>query len=60
MANAQPFIFQNFAAARRVSSHIDGLTSDEPLPAIVEMDPEGLPMDATRLTEVRRETTDDQ
>jgi hypothetical protein len=60
MANAQPFIYQKFAATQRGASHIDGLTSDEPLPAIVEMDPEGLPMDATRLTEVRREATDDQ
>ena len=60
MANAQPFIFQKFAATERGGSHIDGLTSDEPLPATVEMDREGLPMGTTRNTMVLRETTDDQ
>jgi hypothetical protein len=60
MADAQPFIFQKFAAAPRGGSHIDELTSDEPLPATVEMDCNGVPTGATRLTEIARETTDDQ
>lgn len=60
MADAQPFIFQKFAAAPRGGSHIDEMTSDEPLPAIVEMDRDGLPAGETRVTCVAQETTDDQ
>jgi hypothetical protein len=60
MTNAKPFIFEKFATAPRCGSHIDELTSDEPLPAAVEMDCNGLPTGATRVTKVARETTDDQ
>ena len=60
MADAQPFVFQNFAATRRGGSNIDELTSDEPLPATVEMGRDGLPAGETRVTCVAQETTDDQ
>ena len=60
MSTTLPFIHR-YAAIPCNSAGCDEVTTDDPLPAIVEMTGDGLARErATRLTDVSHETTDDQ
>ena len=56
-----PYILRTSVAEPLGRSNYDELTSEDPLPATVETNGAGLTLTrATRLTEVKQETTDDQ
>jgi hypothetical protein len=60
MSITAPFIHR-YAAIPCNSTGRDEITSEDPLPAIVEATVDGFVCDrATRLTEVKQETTDDR